>query len=540
MSLGGDEQLRSKRARLAAALAFHRSLADIAIGDVEAAQPPLAYRTRVKWMAQGGRLGMYGRNGEHEVVDTPECRVAAPVLLEVAARLRARLGHVRLEAIDLREARDEAEARVLVTLVVADPRERASALDLARELMATSPAVAGVALNVRRSGPQVLGSDTTPLAGEVRVRERLGRSYSLATFGAFAQAHRGQAARLAQAIVERVSLQGSPPRVLELFAGSGAFGLELAAHGAHVTAIESFAPAARLIAEAGNAQDLTIAAHADDAEAFVTRAARESLRFDVILVDPPRRGLTAALRGAVASLSPALIAYVSCNPITLARDLAHFAWLGLRTARVQAFDMIPQTEEVESLAFLEPAKPPPLAVLARERDWAIVDKPPHLDPSGLTRSACDALDWPSATLVNPLPPAISGAQLFTRGSAAPGETVALVLAKGITRARGTLSGAHYRRIEVIAGHSLLLLEDAKVGRACAALARVGHPVLGSKQCDRPTLRHHYDKHGLDRAFCHVASIRVADRTIRAPLAGDLAAVVTSMGGDARAIDRSIA
>jgi 23S rRNA (uracil1939-C5)-methyltransferase len=69
-------------------------------------------------------------------------------------------------------------------------------------------------------------------------------------------------------------------------------------------------------------------------------------------VNPPRRGLSAALVDAIARIAPRRIAYVSCEPRTLARDLARLAERGYRTERLRAFDMLPQTPHVEALALL--------------------------------------------------------------------------------------------------------------------------------------------------------------------------------------------
>ena len=73
---------------------------------------------------------------------------------------------------------------------------------------------------------------------------------------------------------------------------------------------------------------------------------------DVVLVDPPRTGLSLPLLEGIASLHPRRIVYLSCDPATLARDLARFADRGHRTRRVQGFDLFPQTPHVELLASL--------------------------------------------------------------------------------------------------------------------------------------------------------------------------------------------
>ena len=76
-------------------------------------------------------------------------------------------------------------------------------------------------------------------------------------------------------------------------------------------------------------------------------------RFDAVVLNPPRAGVPGDLVKAVAKLAPSRIVYVSCNPATLARDLARFALSGYRAADVVPIDMFPQTFHIETVARLE-------------------------------------------------------------------------------------------------------------------------------------------------------------------------------------------
>ncbi len=605
MHLPYEAQLAAKRTRLAAMLAPHGALTQLTRPAVVGAEPALGYRTRLKWMAgDGGALGMYAREGDHVVVDTPSCRVAAPTLARVAAELRALLRgpHAALaellSAVDLREAVDKAATeRVLVTLIVARAGKDldAGVRTLAASLMATLPAVAGVALNVAPKSPQVLGPETRLMHGAAVVPDASGEVEVLATFGSFVQAHRGQAARIVTAIrtgLEPLGLQPFglqplgreplgreplgreplgreplgreplgreapaalrsetvPPRVLELFSGSGAFGLALARAGAAVTMVESFAPAAKLAEESARREGLTIAVHAADAEHFTRDAAARGVRFDAVVVDPPRRGLPPALREAIARLAPRKLAYVSCRPDTLARDLSHFSALGMRAVELAAFDMIPQTDELESLAWLEPGQPPPPVVLGLDGDFAVIDKPPHV--------ACDsrwlalvskALGWREARPLYRVPRDASGAVAVTAHLGAGTEHDAslelelALVAHGVTRARGTLTRparadraarTKVQRLAVASGHSRLEATACTrdVDAVLEQLAAIGHPVLGDPRRSRPaTRRHFFERHGLDRALSHVASVTLpTGLRVASPLPGDFVGVLSSLG-----------
>mgnify|MGYP000965489350 CR=1 FL=1 len=80
-----------------------------------------------------------------------------------------------------------------------------------------------------------------------------------------------------------------------------------------------------------------------------------------MVVNPPRRGLAPLVREQIVRLAPQAIAYVSCDPETLARDLDHLSRLGYHGAALQPLDMIPLTEEVETLAMLKPAPIPAIS-----------------------------------------------------------------------------------------------------------------------------------------------------------------------------------
>jgi 23S rRNA (uracil1939-C5)-methyltransferase len=604
-----DDQLTRKRARVAGALGRYRSLATVIVEPVAPADPVVGYRTRAKLMVgpvvgPDGAIGLFAAGGGHQVVDIPRCRVLAPALAQVADELRARVRAAAgsggplapfnavdarapgeagaLRAIDLREVRDgpdERSARVLVTLVVERSRagDPAALRAAAVELLAAVPLVIGVAANFHEGQtPQVLGAETVPLAGATRAPDRVGRSQHLATFGSFVQAHRGQTAHVHALLADAIGAVGmgrtrqaaEAPRVLDLYGGSGAIGLALAAAGAKVTLVESFAPAVEQVAAAARQQGLAVEAVCSDvAEALAARlpddpprpAGRDgSRRFDAVVVNPPRRGTNPKVREAIARLQPSVVAYVSCDPVTLARDLAHLARLGYAACAVRPIDMIPLTDEVETVAILGRTPVPAADVLHQDDQILVVDKAPHEPavPQGeyagslLARVRRIAGAEQAVPLQRP-DVATSGAALFSRRAAQvarweralAGEgarTVHLVAARGVTAAKGRAGGLEYRRLAVVSGHSILRVVGTIDPRRAPAirkrLATIGHPVLGDDRHGHPaTNRHFAEKFGLDRAFVHCARLEVvppgatAPLVVDAPLPGDLLAVLERAG-----------
>ncbi|HEX3769446.1 MAG TPA: RNA methyltransferase [Polyangiaceae bacterium] len=593
-----DEQRLRKHARVAEAFAAYPALGlgSARIAPVAAAQPIAEYRTRAKLIvARGGAVGLYAKGGGHHVVDIPGCRVLAPVLARVAAALRARVHaaetaggilapaesttHGCLRAVDLREVQDGKAHGVLVTFVV----ERSRAADVtvleaaAHDLMKELPEVAGVAVNFHaspdgREGPRVLGSETRVLAGAARVSDRVGASIHFATFGSFVQAHRGQAERVHAILGEAVGVsRARPPRVLDLYGGSGSIALALAAAGARVMLVESFAPAAKQAAAAAEAQELEVDAVCADTGAALKALRDRGERFDAAVVNPPRRGTTPGAREALAQLGPATIAYVSCEPATLARDLAHFALLGYRADALTPLDMIPLTDEVETVAVLRrgPIAPPP--VIYEDAGVLVVDKSPHeatasgANGTGSLQARVRSLPGASqAVPVHELEPGTSGLAVFVRDPAraeawqralASPETRLTYMAavRGVTPSKGSIARAltegrelvqarsRYKRHSIVGGHSVLrVVPDPQGGprrhMILRHLASIGHPVLGDARFGHaPTNRYFEEKCGLDRTFLHASRLEVthpetgARLVLEAPLTGDLQAVLAAAG-----------
>jgi 23S rRNA (uracil1939-C5)-methyltransferase len=524
-----DQQLDRKRRRLLDALRPFPELSAVAVAPTAPADPPLGYRTRAKWIVgPGGALGLFARGLDHRVLDLPGCQILAPPLLRVARQLREALaspGWLRdhLRAVDLREVRAPASSGVLLTLVVHD--RPPPLLDLARaaaaRLAAAAPDLLGVALNlVPPSSPQILGPTTLHLAGLHEADDAIGSSLVRATFGAFTQAHRGQAAALQDAIARQA--QGP---VLELYGGSGSLGLAIARRGFPVDSVESFAPASRAAADAAARAGVPLRALVGDAVQLARGLARDGVNYDLVVVNPPRRGLAPAVREAVAALGPRRVAYMSCEPGTLARDLAHLARLGYGAAEVAPHDMIPQTDEVETLALLErrPAPAPRLLLDAGETLFFAKEAHEAAEGSGGLAARVRALPGlEGAELAGAPEREVSGVSVFARGPGALAAGRAALAAgtwrwvawvRGVTHRTGSLGGgARYRRRETRGGHALLEIEarTPQTRALRARLAALGHPVLGDERLGHEeTNRHFFEKFGLDRPFWHGAELHLS-------------------------------
>jgi 23S rRNA (uracil1939-C5)-methyltransferase len=601
IQIGYEEQLAAKRARVATAAGRYASLEQVSTREVRPAEPIVGYRGRAKLIVSPeGKIGLYGRTGDHQVVDIPGCRVLAPVLAAVAAALRTLVAApppaVRtlllpyqetaggvLRAVDLREVRarrgagGSLESAVLVTLVL--QRDRAPSRDelcaAGRALRQLLPGVLGIAANLHDvDSPQILGQETLVLDGATNAEDTIGTTYHLASYGSFVQAHREQAAQVHALLAREVAAldlgerSGRPPRVLDLYGGSGAISLALAKANADVTMVESFVPAAQAARLAAEAQGLSLDVRTGDAGLVALALHRADTRFDVLVANPPRRGLSPSAREAIARLAPPLVLYVSCDPETLARDLDHLTRLGYSTDELAPLDMIPLTEEVETVTALRRAPAPPPRVLFEDEDIVVVEKGPHepVEPhaeyaGSLLGRTAQLPGAPQLFAVHPLDPGTSGLCILARSQearsawasalAGAGRLIFVVATKGVTPSKGAITRdlrdaghlyparTRYRRLAVASGHSVLRVipDGGRPHQIRRHLAAIGHPVLGDERYGHaPTNRYFEEKHGLDRAFVHLVRIEVTHPKsglrllVESPLGGDLRATLERAGG----------
>lgn len=198
-------------------------------------------------------------------------------------------------------------------------------------------------------GPARAFDPSDPPADPIEERA-VGRRWRLAADG-FWQVHPGAADALV-ACVSRLLAARSGEHLVDLYAGVGLFGLSLAATGdlTRVTLVEG---GRRACHEARrNAGDLPATIVRADVRNWVRRAAVLA-GADLVVLDPPRTGAGAAVVQAIAASRPRAVAYVACDPVALARDVASFSDRGYALRSLEAFDLFPTTHHVECVALLE-------------------------------------------------------------------------------------------------------------------------------------------------------------------------------------------
>lgn len=151
------------------------------------------------------------------------------------------------------------------------------------------------------------------------------------------------------------SLAGAGELAFDLYAGVGLFAAMLADHFSKVVAVEAHPASARDLEYAALSKRPTITAQNKPASAFLRKWKQDyhARTPDVAVVDPPRAGLEDGVAEQLAACKPSRIVYVSCDPSTLARDLAKLHFYQYTLQDIHLFDMFPQTYHIECVVLLE-------------------------------------------------------------------------------------------------------------------------------------------------------------------------------------------
>lgn len=309
----------------------------------------------------------YFAQGSHRVVPFRSCPVLTPSIERVIPKMiesmaksfrgydeRAQIGDVRFLAARSGGLADESVLACAVLGRKFSRYELDRAKDIFSRLSKSIPDLAGASANFNTDpGNFIWGPVFKSLAGEQSVAQTLGSFTFETDISAFFQVNRAQAERLF-AHASEAALADSPSRVLELYSGVGSLTAYLACGAESVVAVEEWRPAIRALESNMSANGITnvrgvecaVEDHLDDEDNTKPGS------YDVIVLDPPRTGLPERAAAGIVRASAPKIVYVSCDPATLARDIARLLDGGYSLASIRAFDMFPQTPHVESVAVL--------------------------------------------------------------------------------------------------------------------------------------------------------------------------------------------
>lgn len=301
-------------------------------------------------------IGFYALHS-HRVVDIADCLLQQDLVQLIMSQVRAWIAAGEVPIYDeetgeglLRHiiVRTDASDNYMLVLVING--EEIPAQDRLMQLLElTLPQVRSIVLNLNtKRGNTILGDRNVVLKGSGWLYTTIGDMRFRIGPSSFLQVNTGQTAPLYHQLFEQLSL-GPAECVLDLFCGIGTISLMAARRARHVTGIEYVSEAAE---NASFNAELNDIGNADFISGDANELAARVLDLeetDVVIVNPPRKGLQEDLIRRIARAHPRAVGYVSCDPATLARDAALFSKLGYRTEFAQPVDMFPQTTHIETV-----------------------------------------------------------------------------------------------------------------------------------------------------------------------------------------------
>jgi 23S rRNA (uracil1939-C5)-methyltransferase len=320
------------------------------------------YRNKGSFAVQkeGGFLRMgFFKQGSHDVVSTEKCNILPAPINEAKEWIRELLIKHHVSVYNERNhhglfrelvIRHSAQTNQLLIGLVTTPGEFPE--EFLTDLTAKDPRaglnVCGIVQNINSQKTNViLGKDTRVLWGAGGLNEKLGELNFRLSLTSFFQVHPEQTIRLFDIIKEWTkNISG---RILDAYCGVGPISLWLGKSGLRVVGIEE-------LPQAVDDARASATANGIDSCPFTQGKVEEHIRkfkgqdIETVILDPPRKGCAEKVLQAVAEISPQRVIYVSCNPSTLARDLARLE--GYRIDDIAVIDLFPQTQHVETAVLL--------------------------------------------------------------------------------------------------------------------------------------------------------------------------------------------
>ena len=354
------EELDAKRRRVEDALRRIGG-ADVAVPVIHGARDTRRYRNKVQFPVAEGAIGYY-QGHTHKVVDIGDCLLQPEVDTVCRAAVKGWMERFHIPAYDERTGKGLVRHLFLRTnarnealcCVVANGERLPHADELVDTLRGAVKGLSGVVLSVNRKKTNViLGTEFHTLWGRDWLEEELCSHTFRLSVPSFFQVNRAQTEVLYRRALDFAALTGSET-VVELYCGIGTISLTLAEEAGQVIGVEVVPQA---VADAEENARRSHLAHktrfeCGDAGDLAAKLEAEGVRPDVVVGDPPRKGLAPEVVDTIARMAPDRVVYVSCDPATLARDVKRFAPLGYAPVRAEAVDLFPRTAHVETVALL--------------------------------------------------------------------------------------------------------------------------------------------------------------------------------------------
>ena len=363
--LAYPEQLKFKAKQVKDSLYKMAGITDMEVPLTLGMDHPVQYRNKAQVPVRrvNGQVetGFFRKNS-HDLMPLEDFYIQDPVIDQVVLALRDLIRRFDLKPYDEKEQsglirnlvvrRGHHSGEIMVILVTTRPK--VFRVDqLIEQLIKQFPAIKSVMQNINDQNTNaIFGKEWRTLYGQDYITDQmLGNAFQISG-PAFYQVNTEMAEKLYQTAIDFADLSEEDV-VIDAYSGIGTIGLSVAKHVKDVYGVEVIPEAVENSQKNASINGITNAHYvADSAENAMTKWSKNGIKPDVIIVDPPRKGLTESFIKASVAMQPEKITYVSCNPATMARDIKLYQELGYELKKVQPVDLFPQTHHVETVALL--------------------------------------------------------------------------------------------------------------------------------------------------------------------------------------------
>ncbi len=329
-------------------------------------ETPYHYRNKVHAVLdhrKGNVISGIYEERSHQVVPVDSCQIEDEKADAIIVTIRELLQSFRLKVYDedngfglfrhILIRVGKTSGQIMVVLVMVSPIFP-SKNNFIKALRQKHPEITTIVQNINdQDTSMVLGEREKVLYGKGYITDTLcGKTFRISS-RSFYQINPVQTEKLYQKAIHLAGLTGKE-RIVDAYCGIGTIGLIAADRVKEVIGIELNEDAIRDAIRNAHANKITNAQfYCEDAGKFMEEMADSGETADVVFMDPPRSGSDERFLSSVVKLSPKQIVYISCNPETMARDLAYLTGNGYRAITAWPFDMFPHTSHTEVVACLK-------------------------------------------------------------------------------------------------------------------------------------------------------------------------------------------
>jgi len=364
-----EEQLKQKK-QIVQETIKKISGEDIEIKEVIPSPQITEFRHKVQYPISQTKISKrilagYYKQNSHELVNIKHCPIQPKQIDEIIEFIREEAKNCNVIGYDETKHKgdlrhivirhSQATNEILVLLVVNDFKLRKTVKALAQRIFDKFENIIGCLVNFNdKKTNSILGKETQPIIGQGFYTEKIGDKIYQVSAGSFFQVNPNSAKNILDTVKNMIVERVSAPEILDAYSGVGSFGIYLGDIARSVVCVEDYPPAtedAIKNIELNGYKNFEVLT--GDAKLHLENLVKAKKQFDVVIVDPPRKGLAPEAVKTSAQLSRKLIIYVSCNPSTLARDLKLFKEYGYKAQYIQPIDMFCHTFHIENVAILE-------------------------------------------------------------------------------------------------------------------------------------------------------------------------------------------